>query len=343
MDRSILKYVVCLKCRGKLELIPLEASSLKIINGTLLCYDCGMKYAIVDGVPIFAFQKSDKKLDCLRINGTDTNFCDEEYLEHGDNFDSLYSQWGSISSQEELDKLKANPKLTQYATKFQTDIIYRNINLDDGSKILDVGCGYGFDLMRINLLNTRGQLFGCDVSKVMVRQALVNGTPGHLLVSFSEHLPFPDSFFDSVFSHEVLEHVLNPERCIAEMTRVTRQNGNIVITTVNGDTFLEKVVRPLLERLKIILGKSHVGSYKDESLGNAYLKKLFLRYGLKIKEWHYGVPFYHLMDYFTSRIHKVNDDFLVRISKGSSTCFSKVPFFKRLLCDQMVIVLVKSS
>ena len=32
-------------------------------------------------------------------------------------------------------------------------IIYENINLDDRAKILDAGCGYGFDLKRINLLN----------------------------------------------------------------------------------------------------------------------------------------------------------------------------------------------
>lgn len=343
MDRSLLDYVVCVKCRGRLELIPFEASSLTIINGKLLCYDCGVEYAIIDGIPIFIFQKSDKKIDCLRKNGTGHNFYDNDYSEHQDNFDSLYAQWGSIRSQEQLNSLKVNPKLTKYATKFQTEIIYSNINLDDESRILDVGCGYGFDLMRINLLNPGVQLFGCDVSKVMIRQAVANGTPGHLMVSFMERLPFPDSFFDSVFSHEALEHVLDPERCIAEMSRVTRQKGSIVITTPNGDTFLEKVVRPLFGRLKTTLGKSHVKSYKDEALRSAYLKKLFSRYGLRIRGWHYGIPFYLPMDYFASQIHKVSDDFLVRISKVSSTCFSKVPFLKRFLCDQMVIVLVKSS
>lgn len=73
MDRSLLKYVVCVKCGGKLELIPSEAHGLKIINGKLLCCDCGVKYAIIDGIPIFTFQESDKRADSLRKDGTDVH------------------------------------------------------------------------------------------------------------------------------------------------------------------------------------------------------------------------------------------------------------------------------
>ncbi len=43
-------------------------------------------------------------------------------------------------------------------------------------------------------------------------------------------LPFPDNYFDSVFSSEVLEHVFNPEEILAELHRVLKKGGKILLT-----------------------------------------------------------------------------------------------------------------
>ena len=48
-----------------------------------------------------------------------------------------------------------------------------------------------------------------------------------------EHLPFPDAAFDAVFSHEVLEHVADDRACAAEMVRITRSGGRIVVFVPN--------------------------------------------------------------------------------------------------------------
>jgi SAM-dependent methyltransferase len=48
-----------------------------------------------------------------------------------------------------------------------------------------------------------------------------------------ERLPFTDGAFDVVFSHEVLEHVEDDRRCAAEMVRVTRGGGRIVVFVPN--------------------------------------------------------------------------------------------------------------
>ncbi|NIU60939.1 MAG: methyltransferase domain-containing protein, partial [Pseudomonas stutzeri] len=48
-----------------------------------------------------------------------------------------------------------------------------------------------------------------------------------------ERLPFPDATFDVVFSHEVLEHVADDRACVAEMVRVTRPGGRIVVFVPN--------------------------------------------------------------------------------------------------------------
>jgi SAM-dependent methyltransferase len=48
-----------------------------------------------------------------------------------------------------------------------------------------------------------------------------------------ESLPFPDETFDVVFSHEVLEHVADDRACVAEMVRVARSGGRIVVFVPN--------------------------------------------------------------------------------------------------------------
>jgi SAM-dependent methyltransferase len=43
-------------------------------------------------------------------------------------------------------------------------------------------------------------------------------------------IPFEDEHFDHVFSSEVLEHVFNLDELLSEIYRVTKKNGNLLIT-----------------------------------------------------------------------------------------------------------------
>jgi SAM-dependent methyltransferase len=44
------------------------------------------------------------------------------------------------------------------------------------------------------------------------------------------HIPFPDEYFNSVFSSEVFEHLFNAEELITEIGRVMKKGGKILIT-----------------------------------------------------------------------------------------------------------------
>ena len=54
-----------------------------------------------------------------------------------------------------------------------------------------------------------------------------------------ESLPFPDASFDVVISNQVLEHVWNQERHIAEIHRVLKADGVAYLSTPNRFTFVE--------------------------------------------------------------------------------------------------------
>ena len=54
-----------------------------------------------------------------------------------------------------------------------------------------------------------------------------------MIVADIENLAFADGTFDVAISLETLEHVPHPERGLAELVRVTRPGGRIVVTTPN--------------------------------------------------------------------------------------------------------------
>jgi SAM-dependent methyltransferase len=74
-------------------------------------------------------------------------------------------------------------------------------------------------------------VYGIDIdAKRLVEGAKT--TPG-LALSASETLPFRDGVFDVVVLNEVIEHVKDDRRTIAEALRVIRPGGHIVIYAPN--------------------------------------------------------------------------------------------------------------
>jgi SAM-dependent methyltransferase len=54
-----------------------------------------------------------------------------------------------------------------------------------------------------------------------------------LLRGIAETLPFPDGTFDRVLCESAIDHVAHPDRAIAEMARVLRPDGRLLIGFVN--------------------------------------------------------------------------------------------------------------
>jgi len=98
-----------------------------------------------------------------------------------------------------------------------------------GQRVLDVGCGIG--MYTAAFLRETPYVFGVEIERERAleareRAAGVVQAPG-------ERLPFADAAFDVVFSHEVLEHVTDDRACVAEMVRVVRPGGRIVVFVPN--------------------------------------------------------------------------------------------------------------
>lgn len=63
-----------------------------------------------------------------------------------------------------------------------------------------------------------------------------------LEIDANQPLPFPDESFDLVWSSEVIEHLEQPQRVLAELRRVLRPGGDIILTTPNSYALLFRFI-----------------------------------------------------------------------------------------------------
>jgi SAM-dependent methyltransferase len=96
----------------------------------------------------------------------------------------------------------------------------------DGRCVLDVGCGLGMYTVAFSRYTPRA--YGVEIELERARAAWAQGRVRGVAVAPGEALPFPDQSFDVVFNHEVLEHVTDDARVVAEMVRVCRVGGRVV-------------------------------------------------------------------------------------------------------------------
>ena len=115
--------------------------------------------------------------------------------------------------------------------------------LTRGEAVLDVGCGPGDDLFdMVEHVGPAGRLVGLDASEVMIaearRRAKERGLPVTFEVGEATALPFTDGTFDVCRAARVLEHLADPSGALAEMVRVTRPGGRIVVFDFDWDTLI---------------------------------------------------------------------------------------------------------
>lgn len=98
-----------------------------------------------------------------------------------------------------------------------------------GSRVLDVGCGVGQVVKRLD--EARFEAHGVDVSEPNVEKA--KRFSSRCQIYDGKKLPFADAYFASVGALNVLEHVEEPEGFIGELVRVAQHGGRVVLSSPN--------------------------------------------------------------------------------------------------------------
>jgi ubiquinone/menaquinone biosynthesis C-methylase UbiE len=149
-----------------------------------------------------------------------------------------------------LDTLKA-------AVLHEKERSYDALALEPGGSVLEVGCGPATDTIALaGVVGPTGTVVGIDFDPEMVAQAeertRVAGLGDRVShqVADATTLPFDDATFDACRSERVFQHVPDPAAVLAEMTRVTRPGGRVVVFDTDHATVVVDSIEPeITERL----------------------------------------------------------------------------------------------
>lgn len=122
-------------------------------------------------------------------------------------------------------------RLGQITDALEQQLLFELLGSVANKTLLDVGCGDG--ALASEFARRGAIVTGLDADSVMIaaarRRAELDGTQLRLVEGQAERLPFNDAAFDLVVAVTVLCFVRNAERAFAEMARVLRPGGRLVI------------------------------------------------------------------------------------------------------------------
>ncbi|HYB13061.1 MAG TPA: class I SAM-dependent methyltransferase [Myxococcota bacterium] len=95
---------------------------------------------------------------------------------------------------------------------------------------VDLGCGQGEFLELVQAIGSQG--FGLDFNPHNARRVRGDGRPS-LVADLNRPLPFRDYSLDGASLIEVIEHIVQAEDLLQELSRVIRPGGWLVVTTPN--------------------------------------------------------------------------------------------------------------
>jgi SAM-dependent methyltransferase len=99
-------------------------------------------------------------------------------------------------------------------------------------RFLEAGCGPGANALNLALLGV--EVAGVDTSPEALRRAedafARRRLGGTFVVGDVREIPFPDGSFDFVYAGGVVEHFVETRTAVAEMARVLRPGGRLLLT-----------------------------------------------------------------------------------------------------------------
>ena len=128
-----------------------------------------------------------------------------------------------------------------------------------GGSVLEAGCGTGLILQHVRAVAKSAT--GLDLSRGMLGRAADRDL--RCVQGSITHVPFPDAHFDLVYSFKVLAHVEPIEHAVAELVRVTKPGGHLLLEFYNSWS-----IRHVIKRLRPGLRVSH--TRKDDEVYTRY-------------------------------------------------------------------------
>jgi len=218
MNRQLLDWLACPRCKGGLKLAGRELGGDDVQEGVLSCARCPGSYPVVKGVPDFSGASRDEVL--ARIS----------------------SRFGQDWEDYSLDRMRRF-----HEAMFMEWIFPLGRKDFEGKDVLDAGCGAGRFSVVAHSLDARS-VTGLDLSPAVFK-ANGHATPSRNLHFVCGNLldpPFGRSF-DLIYSIGVLHHLPDPKSGFQALVRQLKPGGGIYIWVYaqEGNRFLYLLLNPL--------------------------------------------------------------------------------------------------
>ena len=289
---------------------------MKIISPVTLKTNTKLKDSI-SSQAIIDLYKKDLDTDVSRLFKGIDNVSIYECLDTGYLF---YYPFNIVGDEKLYDDLKIKmPEIYHtpyYPTwKWEYDITLKLIA--DSSSVLEVGCGSGVFLNKLNSINPGRKLKGLELNKFSVDEANTKGIDAQVetIQDFSKTNNY---LYDVVCFFQVLEHVCEVHSFLETSIACLKNNGQLIIAVPFNDPYLFK--NDMLNTLN--LPPHHMGLWNEAAFKN--LTKIF---PLKLDK----IVIESLPDagYDFDRFYRVNKDILYKPSYPFKSLFDKL-YYKYL-------------
>lgn len=119
-------------------------------------------------------------------------------------------------------------------TKVDVDKYYSRyfvVDIEKNSCILDIGCGIGLFLQKLNTTIDNALMVGIDVNTYALNYTHKIVPSAHLIRAVADKLPFLKKKFNAIFALDLIEHLENPSEFLKEVHRVLSDNGGLTLST----------------------------------------------------------------------------------------------------------------
>lgn len=143
---------------------------------------------------------------------------------------------------------------------------YAKLRIRPADAVIEVGSGEGYGT---NLLSERAaRVVGLDIDRATVEHASKKYASEKVRFALYDGsaIPFPDSTFDLAVSFQVIEHIRDDAGHVAEICRILKPDGILVLTTPNRNYRLRPGQKPW--------NRFHIREYDPQQL-EATLRKSF--------------------------------------------------------------------
>lgn len=237
MKPHAVRFLVCPNCRAHLELQVQAVDGPEIVEGVLLCRDCGRDYPIVRGVPRFV---------------------------RGDAYASSFGRewnWFRTVQLDSLNGTNGSDRTLEATTGWKTEDYRDRLVLDGG-----VGAGRFAEIVA----KKGGEVVGIDVSSAVDAAYASIGRQEriHLIQADIFAMPFSEETFDLAYSIGVLHHTPDPRTAFERVAATVKPGGGLAIYLYHGygpgyhgSDLIRKLTTRLPFRLMFVLSALSIPLY----------------------------------------------------------------------------------